>query len=303
MRLRDGRLLAGEARSAAIPRPTSPCIKVDATGLTAATFADSDAARVGEWVVAIGSPFGLGYTVTTGVLSAKGRGGLGMNEIEDYLQTDASINPGNSGGPLCDLDGHVLGINTMIVGTGHGHRLRRPVEPRAARRRADREDGPRAARVDRRRHPGPHAGARGRDQGRLRARASSSTRSPTAGPRRRRTSSRATSSAPSAGKKVIDGRELVREVIAHEVGQTIQLEIVRDGKKYGTNMTLTARPEAAVPPLPVQQQGVPQAGLGLSVRDLTPQQSTQLGLAAEAAADHHHHRARLVGRSRGPQAR
>jgi S1-C subfamily serine protease len=84
-----------------------------------------------------------------------------------------------------------------------------------------------------------------------------------------------------AGKKVIDGRELVREVIAHEVGQTIQLEIVRDGKKYGTNMTLTARPEAAVPTLPVQQQGVPQAGLGHSVRDLTPQQSTQLGLAAK----------------------
>ena len=82
-----------------------------------------------------------------------------------------------------------------------------------------------------------------------------------------------------AGKKVIDGRELVREVIAHEVGQTIQLEILRDGKKYGTNMTLTARPEAAVPPLPVQQQGVPQAGLGLSVRDLTPQQSSSLGLS------------------------
>jgi S1-C subfamily serine protease len=84
-----------------------------------------------------------------------------------------------------------------------------------------------------------------------------------------------------AGKKVVDGRELVREVIAHEVGQTIQLEIIRDGKKYGTNMTLTARPEATVPPLPVQQQGVPQAGLGLSVRDLTPQQAGQLGLPAK----------------------
>ena len=79
---------------------------------------------VGEWVVAIGSPFGLGYTVTTGVLSAKGRGGLGVNAIEDYLQTDASINPGNSGGPLCNLDGQVLGINTMIVGPRQRHRLR-----------------------------------------------------------------------------------------------------------------------------------------------------------------------------------
>src|SRR5205814_3357816 len=95
-------------------------VKVDAQGLVAAKFADSDALRVGEWVVAIGSPFGLGYTVTTGVLSAKGRGGLGMNAIEDYLQTDASINPGNSGGPLCNLQGEVLGINTMIVGRGQG---------------------------------------------------------------------------------------------------------------------------------------------------------------------------------------
>ena len=119
VRLRDGRLLPAKLLGRD-PATDLAVVKVDATGLTAAKFADSDAARVGEWVVAIGSPFGLGYTVTTGVLSAKGRGGLGMNPIEDYLQTDASINPGNSGGPLCDLDGHVLGINTMIVGRGTG---------------------------------------------------------------------------------------------------------------------------------------------------------------------------------------
>ena len=86
-----------------------------------------------------------------------------------------------------------------------------------------------------------------------------------------------------AGKKVADGRELVREVIAHEVGQSVPLEIIRDGKRYGSTAVLTARPEAAVPPLPVQQQGVPQAGLGLSVRDLTAQQASQLGLPAKPA--------------------
>jgi S1-C subfamily serine protease len=75
---------------------------------------------VGQWLVAIGSPFGLDYSVTTGVLSAKGRGGFNANEIEDYLQTDASINPGNSGGPLVNLQGEVLGINTMIIGHGSG---------------------------------------------------------------------------------------------------------------------------------------------------------------------------------------
>lgn len=95
-------------------------LKIKASGLDRAEFASSEAARVGQFVMAIGSPFGLDYTVTTGVLSAKGRGGIGANEIEDYLQTDASINPGNSGGPLVDLNGDVLGINTMIIGRGSG---------------------------------------------------------------------------------------------------------------------------------------------------------------------------------------
>lgn len=95
-------------------------LKIDAKRLPQAEFASSEKARVGQFVIAIGSPFGLDYTVTTGVLSAKGRGGIGANEIEDYLQTDASINPGNSGGPLVDLQGRVLGINTMIIGRGSG---------------------------------------------------------------------------------------------------------------------------------------------------------------------------------------
>ena len=95
-------------------------LKIDARNLPQAEFASSEKARVGQFVIAIGSPFGLDYTVTTGVLSAKGRGGIGANEIEDYLQTDASINPGNSGGPLVNLHGRVLGINTMIVGRGSG---------------------------------------------------------------------------------------------------------------------------------------------------------------------------------------
>src|SRR6185437_4325627 len=109
VRLKDGRLVTARLLGRD-PATDLAVIKVDLVGLTVAKFADSDAARVGEWVVAIGSPLGLSYTVTTGVLSAKGRGGFGMNQIEDYLQTDASINPGNSGGPLCDLSGNVLGI-------------------------------------------------------------------------------------------------------------------------------------------------------------------------------------------------
>jgi S1-C subfamily serine protease len=279
VRLRDGRLLPAKLLGRD-PATDLAVVKIEATGLTPAKIGDSDGARVGEWVVAIGSPFGLGYTVTTGVLSAKGRGGLGMNQIEDYLQTDASINPGNSGGPLCDLDGRVLGINTMIVGRGSGIGFAVPAS--LAKRVAEQiiKNGrvqrawigvgiqdltpelATALKVD------PRAGVlvNSVNEG---------------GPAQKANVKPGDIIAAVAGKKVTDGRELVREVISHDVGQTVNLEIIRDGKRYGTSMSLTARPEAAVPPLPVQSQGVPQSGLGLSVRDITPQQAAQAGLPAK----------------------
>jgi len=276
VRLRDGRLLPAKLLGRD-PATDLAVVKVDATGLTAAKFADSEAARVGEWTVAIGSPFGLGYTVTTGVLSAKGRGGLGMNQIEDYLQTDASINPGNSGGPLCDLDGRVLGINTMIVGRSSGIGFAVPAS--LARRVA--EQILKKGRVERSwigvgiQDLTPELAGAMKVDSRAGVLVNSISDN---GPAQKANIRHGDIIAAVAGKKVTDGRELVREVIAHDVGQTVQLEILRDGKRYGTNMTLTARPEQAVPPLPVQQQGVPQSGLGLSVRDLTREQATQLGL-------------------------
>jgi len=78
-------------------------------------FGDSDKARIGDWVIAIGNPFGLGGTVTSGIISARNRS-IGLSRYEDYIQTDASINVGNSGGPLFDMDGNVIGINTAILG-------------------------------------------------------------------------------------------------------------------------------------------------------------------------------------------
>jgi serine protease Do len=83
------------------------------------SFGDSDALEVGEWVLAIGNPFGLGHTVTAGILSAKGRN-IQAGPFDNFLQTDASINPGNSGGPLINKDGKVIGINTAIVASGQG---------------------------------------------------------------------------------------------------------------------------------------------------------------------------------------
>lgn len=91
-------------------------IKIEADNLAFLELADSDVIEVGEWVLAIGNPFRLSHTVTAGIVSAKGRSGLGLTALENFIQTDAAINFGNSGGPLLNLDGKVVGINTAIIG-------------------------------------------------------------------------------------------------------------------------------------------------------------------------------------------
>ena len=96
-------------------------IQVEATDLVAASFGDSESLEVGDWVVAIGCPFGLDHTVTAGIISAKGRDRVGLAQFENYIQTDAAINPGNSGGPLADLEGNVIGINTAISSRNGGN--------------------------------------------------------------------------------------------------------------------------------------------------------------------------------------
>lgn len=97
-------------------------IKIDTTGLPMIELADSDSARVGQFAFAIGAPLDLPYTFTVGVISAKGRNDINPynQNYEEYIQTDASINPGNSGGPLCDIDGRVIGVNTLIAGINRG---------------------------------------------------------------------------------------------------------------------------------------------------------------------------------------
>jgi Do/DeqQ family serine protease len=96
-------------------------IKIDAKDLPTVELGDSDAAKVGQFAFAIGAPFELAYTFTVGVISAKGRTNLtDSRNYEEYIQTDASINPGNSGGPLCDIDGRVIGVNTLIYRMNRG---------------------------------------------------------------------------------------------------------------------------------------------------------------------------------------
>ncbi len=89
-------------------------LKIEADALDPVELGDAEQLEVGEWVIAVGSPFGLEHTVTAGIVSAKGRSGMGLATYEDFIQTDAAINPGNSGGPLVDLHGRVVGVNTAI---------------------------------------------------------------------------------------------------------------------------------------------------------------------------------------------
>ncbi len=114
--LSDGRVvdakLVGRSREIDIA-----LVKVDAKDLPSVTLGDSDALEVGDWVLAIGNPFGLSHTVTAGIVSAKGRV-IGVGPYDDLIQTDAAINPGNSGGPLFNTKGEVVGINTVIIAQG-----------------------------------------------------------------------------------------------------------------------------------------------------------------------------------------
>ena len=118
--LRDGRSFEATVVGSD-PDTDVALIRIDAEELVALPLADSDRLRVGDYVVAIGNPFGLGQTVTSGIISALGRTGLGLEGYEDFIQTDAAINVGNSGGALVNLNGELVGLNTAIFAPGGGN--------------------------------------------------------------------------------------------------------------------------------------------------------------------------------------
>jgi len=105
----DAKLLASD------PRTDLAVLKIEASNLPVVPFGDSSIVRVGDFALAIGNPFGIGQTVTLGIVSATGRGNLGIEDYEDFIQTDAAINPGNSGGALVNAQGELIGINTAIL--------------------------------------------------------------------------------------------------------------------------------------------------------------------------------------------
>jgi serine protease Do len=120
VQLADGREFDAEIVGSD-PQTEVALIKIDAKDLPALPLGNSDNLRVGEWVLAIGSPFGLNHSVTAGIVSARGRGNLQIVDYADFIQTDAAINPGNSGGPLLNLAGEVVGMNTAILSRSGGN--------------------------------------------------------------------------------------------------------------------------------------------------------------------------------------
>jgi len=282
VQLKDGRTFKGRV-AGADPAVDLAVVKIDATSLPAAQFADSGKARVGDWVLAIGAPFGLDYTLTAGVLSAKGRGNIGANEIEDYLQTDASINPGNSGGPLVDLQGNVLGINTMIIGgSGIGFaipaNLARNVGEQLLTqgkvRRAWLGVGFQELTPDLAKSLG-----KSDTHGALVAGVTPDSPAAKAGVHAGDIIERLDSDS------ISEGRDLLRAVLQRPVGTEVQLTIRRDGKQQTLKLKTAERPnDARADSSGLEEPGAgsdnSQSGafeLGLQLQSLTPNIAQQLG--------------------------
>jgi serine protease Do len=251
-------------------------LHIKAKDLPVATLGDSDKLDVGEWAIAIGSPFGLEHTVTVGVISAKGRSGLGTGNYEDFIQTDASINPGNSGGPLINIDGEVVGINAMIIqpGTGIGFaipinmakqilndlikqgKVVRPwlgisvqeLTPEIAEQfQVKEKEGVIVAQI----HPGTGAEKAGLGSGDI---------------------------IKSVDDKAIKNtNELIKEIQKKKVGQKVKLNVVRDGKPMPIEVTLTAMPDK---PEALKERECEEK-LGARVQELTPQLSARYRISSE----------------------
>lgn len=266
VRLADGRALPATV-AGRDPEADLAVLRVDARDLVPVKFADSDAAKVGEWVVAIGSPYGFGHSVTAGVLSAKGRGGLGATAEEDFLQTDASIHPGNSGGPLVTLDGLVVGINTMIVGQSGSGSIGFAVPSNLARRIADKLLA--HGKVAR-----PFVGMHLQeltpelaDELAVPAGSGALVSSvASGGPAEKGNVKAGDVVVEAGGKRVGSAHELVRDLLSREPSSEVPLVVVRAGKRYQTKITLAPRQEIARPrvsnPAPRTT-----SGLGLVLRD------------------------------------
>jgi Do/DeqQ family serine protease len=265
VRLNDGREFTATLKGQD-SRTDLAVLHIKSKDLPVAALGDSDKLEVGEWAIAIGSPFGLEHTVTVGVISAKGRSGLGTGTYEDFIQTDASINPGNSGGPLINIDGEVIGINAMIIQPGTGIGFAIPIN--MAKQILN--DLIKQGKVVR-----PWLGISAQDltpemmeyfkvkekEGVLVGQVYPGTGAEKAG----LTSGDIIKSVDDKAVKNVN--ELVKEIQKRKVGQKVKLSIIRDGKPMTIDVTTTSLPEKTE----LTKEKEEEEKLGAKVQELTPQ--------------------------------
>ena len=275
VRLNDGREFTATVKGQD-SRTDLAVLHIKAKDLPVAALGDSDKLEVGEWAIAIGSPFGLEHTVTVGVISAKGRSGLGTGTYEDFIQTDASINPGNSGGPLINIDGEVVGINAMIIQPGTGIGFAIPVNMAkqilndlikqgkvvrpwlgisiqdltteiAEQFQVKEKEGVIVAQI----HQGTGAEKAGLASGDI---------------------------IKSVDDKTIkNANELIKEIQKKKVGQKIKLGVVREGKPMTIEVTTSAMPDKPE----AMKEKESEEKLGARVQELTPQLAARYRVSNE----------------------
>ncbi len=260
-------------------------VKIDAESLYAVQWADSDKLQVGEFVLAIGNPYGLSHTVTMGIISAVGRANVGIADYEDFIQTDAAINPGNSGGPLVNTKGEVVGINTAIFSRSGGYQGIGFAVP-SNMTRLVMEQLLQKGKVTR--------GWLGVTIQEITPELSQKFGLKTAkgalvgdvakgSPAEKAGLKRGDIILEFNGKKVSDVGNLRNMVAQSKVGVQIQLTIMRSGKEYNLNVTTAELPKdiAEAAPGNVPEESEFEGLSGLSVIELTREISRQLGLSRD----------------------
>jgi len=264
-------------------------IKIDVNrALPVAKLGNSDSMQVGDWVLAVGSPFGLTETVTAGIVSAKGRNIVPTHQFQSFIQTDAAINPGNSGGPLVNLQGQVIGINTAILtdsnqSAGVGFALpsntvatvyNQLIGPdhRVARGSIgvmfDAQENPAIARV--------YGSGSGVTISNVQANSPADKAGLKVGD----------TLVSVDGKNVKNGDELVSEIASRKPGSKVSIGFVRDGKKDQTSVTVADRAKLFASRLGAQDEdngdnGPTESKLGISVRTITPDLASKLEVPAD----------------------
>ena len=274
VKLADGREFKGEIKGSDEKLDLALVKISEKEKLPVAELGDSDRLEVGEWVMAIGNPFGLAQTVTAGIVSAKGRV-IGSGPYDDYIQTDASINPGNSGGPLFNVDGKVIGINTAIISGGQGIGFAIPINM-AKDVVVQLRDKGKVTRGYLGIHFQPLTADLAKsfgldtDKGALVASVEKDTPAEKAGLKA------GDIILEYDGRPINEGNELPRYVAVTPVDKTVKLAIFRDGKRQEVAVTIARMKEGAT--LAGADSVIESQSIGIEVQELTRELASRMGI-------------------------